>query len=91
MKINKKKTKVMLFNPPRRSIDFFPEISLKNRILDVVPYLRLVSVTLTDNLTWVKNTDNIVSRAYAKIWMLRRLKALGASQRSLLEIYTKLI
>ena len=63
MVINEKKTKVMLFNPRRRSIDFFPEITLNDRTLDVVPYLRLVSVTLTDDLTWVKNTDNMVSRA----------------------------
>ena len=89
MVINEKKTKVMLFNPPRRSIDFFPELSLNNRILDVVPYLRLVGVTISDDFTWVKNTDNMVRKAYAKVWILRRLKALGASRRSLLNIYTK--
>ena len=31
----------------------------------------------------------MVNRASTKIWMLRHLKALGASRRSLLEIYTK--
>ena len=61
MVINKKKTKVILFNPSRRSIDFFPEITLNDRTLDVV------GVTLADDLTWVKNTDNMVSRAYTKI------------------------
>ena len=37
----------------------------------------------------VKNTDSLIKRAYAKIWIIRRLKSLGASRRSLLDTYYK--
>ena len=89
MEINSKKTKIVFFNPKRRNIDFFPEIPLKERLLEVVPHLRLVGVNLSDDFTWNKNTDTLIEKAYSKVWMLRRLKALGASRRSLLDIYYK--
>ena len=42
---------------------------------------------LTDNLSWHKNTDSLVNRAYMKLWILRRLKALGATKNMLKLVY----
>ena len=89
MEINSTKTKTIFFNPKRRNIDFFPEIPLKDHLLEVVPHLCLVGVNLSDDFTWKKNTDTLICKAYSKVWMLRRLKALGASKQSLLDIYYK--
>ena len=59
---------------------------------------RFQSLTISDNylamrsdMEWSSNTEYIVMmmRAFNKIWMLRRLKALGASQFDLLDVYTK--
>ena len=83
MKINSKKTKVLLFIPSKRRIDFQPEINLDGNLLDVIDQTRLVGFVLTDDLNWKKNTESLVTRAYAKMWILRRLKTLGASRRML--------
>ena len=72
MKINIKKTKVLLFNPARRRIDFQPDIKLDGKILDVIDQIRLVGFVLTDDLSWHKNTDSLVSRAYAKMWIFMK-------------------
>ncbi len=55
--------------------------------LEVVNQIRLVGLELTDDLTWTKNTQSLVRRAYAKIWMLRRLKRMKASRTAMLLIY----
>ena len=81
------KTKVLLFNPPRRGIDFQPEIKLDGNLLDVIDQIRLVGFVITDDLSWKKNTDSLVTRAYTKMWILRRLKTLGASKKILRLVY----
>ena len=87
MQINRKKTKVLLFNPKRRKLDFQPEVKLEGQLLEVIEQIRLVGLVLSDDLTWHKNTESIVNRAYAKLWILRRLKAMGASQKVLRLVY----
>ena len=87
MEINKKKTKVLLFNPRKRGLDFQTRIMVDGEALEVVEQIRLVGLILSDDLSWRANTDSLVKRAFAKIWILRRLKALGASQRVLKLIY----
>ena len=87
MQINKKKTKVILFNPRRRTLDFQPEVRLGSETLEVVNQLRLVGLEIADDLTWHRNTQSLVRRAFSKVWILRRLRALGASRKSMLLIY----
>ena len=88
MKINEKKTKVMLFNPCR-SIDFIPDIQLGGTQLDLVEKAKLLGVVIRSDLKWKDNTEYIVKRAYKKLWMLRRLKGLGAGPDELLDLYVK--
>ena len=54
MQINKKKSKIMFFNPGRRKLDFQPRVKLKNEILNVTEQMRLVGLILTDDLKWKK-------------------------------------
>ena len=58
MKINIKKTKVVMFNPSRRGIDFQPVIKLDGNVLDVIEQVRLVGFILSDDLSWKNNTDS---------------------------------
>ena len=77
----------MLYNPVRRGIDFQPEIKIDGNYLEVKDNIRLVGFHLTDNLAWHKNTESLVNRAYMKLWILRRLKALGATKKMLKLVY----
>ena len=55
--------------------------------LEVVEELKLLGVILTSNLSWHAQADYMCQRAYSRIWMLRRLKPLGANQEELIDVY----
>ena len=67
MKINSRKTKVVMLNPARRCIDFQPNIRLNETTLDVTDQVRLVEFILNDDLSWKNNTEALVNRAYQKM------------------------
>ena len=90
MKINLKKTKTMLFNPCT-SLDFMPEIRLGTHQLEVVEELRLLGIIVRSDMKWSSNTINMVQKATRKLWMLRRLKNMGAEETDLVDMYVKQI
>ena len=88
MKINDKKTKLMVFNPCT-SVDFAPVFQLNGNQLDVVEEMRLLGVIVRSDMTWKSNTEHMVLKAYKKLWIMRRLKKLGANEEELKDIYIK--
>ena len=42
-------------------------------------------------MKWVSNTENMVKKANKRLWLLRRLKHLGANNSQLVDVYSKLI
>ena len=91
MKINHKKSKVMLFNKSR-NYDFMPKLKLQtDDNLLVVEEMKILGVLITSDLSWGAHCDSICQRAYSRLWMLRRLKPLGASTDELKEVYEKQI
>lgn len=90
MKLNPQKTKAILFNQAR-NYDFLPEVLVDGVQLDVVEEIRVLGVTLRSDLSWCKNTNNMCKNAFARLWMLRRLKKLGATEDILLDVYQKQI
>ena len=78
----------MLFNPCK-SIDFMPALEVGGEALELVENMRLLGVTISSDLKWSKNTADVVKRACSKLWILRRLKGLGAQVPELLDIYFK--
>ena len=90
MVINQQKTKAILFNQAR-NYDFLPKILVDGKELDVVEHIRVLGVTLRSDLSWSENTDKMCKAAFSRLWMLRRLKKLGASEKILLDVYQKQI
>ena len=88
MRINIKKTKVMLFNTARKH-DFTPTFMIDDVLLEVVEEFKLLGIKITSDLKWNNNTKYITTKAYKRLWILKRLKALGANQAELLDTYTK--
>ena len=88
MVINLKKSKVMLFNPCR-SIDFMPKLELENTELELVEQMKLLGVLIRSDMKWTDNTEYMVGRAYKKLWVIRRLKGLGAGPSELVDMYSK--
>ena len=86
MFINRDKTKCMLFNRAR-NYDFMPELCLSEQAkLEVVENMKLVGYQICADLSTKANTKYIVSRAWKRMWIIRRLKALGACEADLLNV-----
>ena len=78
----------MLFNTAKKH-DFTPALNMNNQTLEVVDEMKLLGVKITTDLKWNSNTKYITSKAYSRLWMIRRLKLLGASYYELVYCYTK--
>ena len=79
---NKKKTKVMVFNPCK-AWDFLPELTIDNQELEMVEEMRLLGVVITSDMKWAANTEQMLVKAYKRLWCLRRLKGMGGYCRGL--------
>ena len=74
----------MLFNTSTE-YDFQPEVKVDSELLEVVNKIKLLGVIVTDDLRWHENTSYITKKGYSRIWILRRLKSMGASKNMLLD------
>ena len=66
MKINTKKTKVVVFNTARTR-DFTPELNKEDEPIETVDSLKLLGVIITSDLRWNDNTEYITKRGYNKL------------------------
>ena len=90
MKVNSKKTKVMLFNNCKKW-DFMPELSLDGHEIELKEEMRLLGVVIRSDMKWSSNTESMVKKGYNRVWILRRLKKLGATVEELKDVYIKQI
>ena len=86
MQLNLKKTKLMLFNPSK-SWDFMLNFTTDGNELELVEETRLLGVTVRSDLSWSAHVNDTVKRCNKRLWILRRLKKLGADDEDLKEIY----
>ena len=57
--------------------------------LEVVEVFKLLGVIVRSDLKWYDNSDFICKKGYARLWMLRRLKKLGATKEEMKDVYQK--
>ena len=88
MKINYKKTKVMVFNKCKKW-DFMPELEVEGNRLELEEEMRILGLVVRSDLKWSSNTKYIVDKAYSRLWMLRRLKNHGAGSDDLKDVFIK--
>ena len=88
MRVNRKKTNVMLFNDDKKH-DFTPTFTINNELPEVTDEIKLLGFKVTNNLKWNLNTKYITTVAYSMLWMLKRIKNLWASRAELVNCYTK--
>ena len=87
MRINLKKTKILHFNTTKK-FDFLPQLNFPGSTpLEVIFETRLLGVTLSSNLSWTADINDITKRATDKLWILVRFKTLGGSSDQLLKVF----
>ena len=51
--------------------------------------MKLLGLIISNDLSWKANTENMVGKAYKRMWMLSRLKSRGANMDDLIDVYLK--
>ena len=88
MKINCSKSKFLVFNPTQ-NLDFVPDFKIEGKQLDTMEEMKILGLILRNDLSWKSNTKNMNKKAFAKLWMIKRLKQAGANLGDLTDIFIK--
>ena len=86
MVLNKKKTKVMIFNFTN-NYKFTAALKVDDEEIEVVEQAKLLGVILTDDLKWDKNTEHLVKKANARLQLLRKVAEFTTSLEDKRTIY----
>ena len=83
----------MLFNSSRK-YDFTPKLTLSDvgsekKSLEVVESFKMLGLIVRSDMRWCDNTNLMCQKGYKRLWMLRRLRGLGASLEELKDVYIK--
>ena len=87
MALNASKTKYMVVNFTK-NFKFNTRIKLDNALLQEVKECRLLGLTLTNQLSWNQNTENIVKKANIQMIILQKLHDFNLPTEEMLEIYS---
>ena len=89
MALNESKTKAMFCNS-RIKWDLVPELSLNGKDnIDIVDEMKIVGFMMRSDMKTISNTRYLTNKAYKRMWLIRRLKALGASITQLVDALQK--
>ena len=93
MRLNSEKCKEMIrdFSRNYSLTSGFQSVTIGEQVLERVEHAKMLGVTISNNLTWSKPVDNIVSKAGKRVYMLYQLKSAGISQHDLVKIYVSII
>ena len=89
MRLNSEKCKEMIIDFSRNYslTSGIRSVTIGEQVLERVEHAKMLGVTISNNLTWSKHVDNIVSKAGKRVYMLYQLKRAGISQLDLVKIY----
>ena len=80
MKINSEKSKEMIISYTHGNLgNEVMNILIEGQVVERVDHVKLLGITLSNDLTWKRHVDNIVKKAGKRIYMLYQLKRAGVS------------
>ena len=87
MKLNEKKTKVIIFNFTH-NYKFGTRLYLQNELLEIVRSTKLLGTVVTQDLTWWENTNYLTRKGYQRLQILKKLYEFNVPIIDLVHIYT---
>ena len=66
MKLNEKKTKILLFNYTK-NYQFATRLKLKGSVVEQVSEAKILGTIISDKLSWVSNVSRIIKKCYMRI------------------------
>ena len=68
-----------------------PNILIEGKVVERVDHVKLLGITLSNDLTWKRHVDNIVKNAGKRMYMLYQLKRASVNQADLVTIYISVV
>ena len=90
MKINPKKCAVLSYKFNKQPVTL-PSVNIDGVQLKQENSVTLLGAKLSNDLKWSLNTENIITKCSAKLYMLSKLKAFQVSRQDLVKIWTSFI
>ena len=87
MQINNKKNKAMIFNFTH-NYQFTTRLSNNNMNIDVVPEMKILGTIIKNDLSWNKNTQNIVQKVNKRMLLIKKILSFGASTQEMVHLWT---
>ncbi len=66
-------------------------IQIKGKVVERVDHVKLLGITLSNDLTWKRHVDNIVKKAGKKMYMLYQVKRADVNQADLVTVYISVV
>ena len=86
MKLNEDKSKLIIFNFTK-NYQFSTRVYLNNTLLEIVNETKILGLIISSDLSWHKNTENLVSKGYQRMLILRKLYEFSLPSEDLVKIY----
>ena len=90
MKLNQKKTKIMLINFTK-NYQFATRLKLNNSNIEQVREAKVLGTILSDDLLWNKNCANIIKKCHSRMQLLRVVASFGTNKDMMKLIYIQII
>ena len=92
MKINSEKSKEIIISFSHGDLcNEVPTILIDGKFVERVDHVKLLGITLSNDLTWKRHVENIVKKGGKIIYMLYQLKRAGVNQADLVTIYISVV
>ena len=93
IKLNPKKTKVIIFSKSRSAIRAEPALSLYGDLLSYYPHIKFLGITFDNRMTFTKHFEEILEHCNNKFHRLRTLgnKKWGPSSATILQIHKQCV
>ena len=82
MKLNQKKSCAIIFNFTH-NYQFTSRLTIEGKPLDIVDHTKLLGLIVSSDLSWSRNTQYIIKRAYSRMELLRRISNFSAPMKDL--------
>ena len=89
MKLNEKKTKNMVFNFSANQ--FVTKMEVNNEKIEMVKETILLGTVITDNLSWDRNCEELIKKAYKRMQLLNCVASFTKNRQDLKNVYLTFI
>ena len=91
LSLNVSKTKEQIFYFRNRKEYAYENIEIKNQNVEIVDNFKYLGITIDSTLKFKSHVNNITSKAYQRMYILRKLRSFNVSNKTMVQIFKSLV